>query len=136
MKLQLHRPSPAMVVAVISLFVALGGSAFAYNLGRHSVHSVNLAKLKVRTGKLIDRDTTAYDGSPAAAFGSAKCKRGEKLIEGGYQQRSGSEASVVGHVSTIAAGPIPSERAFAVRMSSDLGGAARDDFLVIALCLP
>jgi hypothetical protein len=145
MKINLPRPSPAMVVALAALVFSLGGNVVAYGLGRNSVHSSDIApgavkasdlgKFRLRVGKLLDRDTTAHDGAVASAFGRARCKRGEQLITGGWRQRSGSEAFVVSHVSGIEAGPVPSERAWAMKMNSDLGGAARQDFVVLAYCL-
>jgi hypothetical protein len=135
MKIKLHRPSPAMAVALIALFVALGGSAIAYTLGRNSVGARELAPVKLRAGKIFDRDTTAHDGSFAAAFGHAVCKPGEQLIGGGLRQHKGSETFVIPFVSTVEEGPLPSKREWVVKMNSDLGGAARQDFTVFAMCL-
>lgn len=145
MKIKLKRPSPAMVVALVALFLAVGGNVLAYGLGRNSVHSRDiapgavrandLAKFKLRAAKVIDRDTTAHDGGFASAFGRAKCKRGEQLIAGGSRQRSGSETFVTPHIEMVEEGPVPAERAWAVKWSSDLGGAAREHFVVFAICL-
>jgi hypothetical protein len=135
MKIKLSLPSPAMAVALIALFVALAGSALAFTLGRNSVGARELAPLKLRAGKIFDRDTTAHDGSFAAATGKAVCKRGEQLIGGGLRQHSGSEAFIVPHISSIEEGPVPAQRAWVVKMNSDLGGAARQDFTVFAWCL-
>jgi hypothetical protein len=139
------RPSPAMVVAMIALFVALGGSAFAYGLGRNSVHSVNIApgavragnlgKLSLRAGKIVDTDTTAGDGAFNPAFGHARCKQGERLISGGLRLHSGGGVFPGQHVSMVESGPVPKQREWAVTMNSDLGGAARQDFTVFAYCL-
>lgn len=139
------RPSPAMVVALLALFVALGGSAFAYGLGRDSVHSANIApgavkasdlgKLSLRSGKIVDSDTTAGDASFNFASGRAACKRGERLISGGLRLRSGGGVFPGQHVSMVESGPVPKQREWAVTMNSDLGGAARKDFVVFAYCL-
>jgi hypothetical protein len=135
MKIKLQRPSPAMVVALLALFIALGGSAIAYTLGRNSVGAHELAPVKLRAGMIFDRDTTAHDGSFAAATGHAVCKRGEQLISGGLRQHSGSENFVIPYVSTVEEGPLPSRREWVVKMNSDLGGTARQDFTVFAMCL-
>jgi hypothetical protein len=135
MKARFTRPSPAMVVALIALFAALGANTLAFALGRNSVGARELAPIKQRAGKIVDRDTTAHDGSFAAAFGHAVCKRGEQLVGGGLRQHSGSETFIVPHASTIEEGPVLSKREWTVKFNSDLGGAARQDFTVFAMCL-
>jgi hypothetical protein len=65
----------------------------------------------------------------------AVCKRGEQLIGGGLRQHKGSETFIIPHVSTVEEGPLPSKREWVVKMNSDLGGAARQDFTVFAMCL-
>ena len=139
------RPSPAMAVAVLALFVALGGSALAYSLGRNSVHSVNIApgavkasdlgKLRLRSGKIVDTDTTAGDGSFNYASGHAACKKGERLISGGIRLRNSGGVFPGNHVSVVDDGPVPKFRQWFVTLNSDLGGAARKDFVVFAYCL-
>jgi hypothetical protein len=145
MKTKFSPLSPAMIVALVSLFVALGGSALAYGLGRNSVHSVNLApgavrspdlgKLTLRSGKLVDGDTTADDGNFNPATGHADCKRGERLISGGLRLRGSGGVFPGQHVSMVESGPVPKLRRWFVTLNSDLGGAARKDFVVFAYCL-
>ena len=145
MKIMRARPSPAMIVAIVSLFVALGGTAAAFTLGRDSVRSVNLApgavqagdlgRLTLRSGKIVDGDTTADDGSFNPATGHADCKRGERLISGGLRLRSSGGVFPGQHVSMVESGPVPKQRQWFVTMNSDLGGAARKDFVVFAYCL-
>jgi len=135
MKIKIRRPSPAMVVALIALILAVAGNAVAFTIGRNSVGARELAPVKLRSGKIFDRDTTAHDGSVAAATGHAACKPGEQLLSGGLRQRSGSEDFVVPYVSTIEESPVLKKREWAVKMKSDLGGAARQDFTVFAMCL-
>lgn len=145
MNIKLHRPSPAMVVALIALFLTLGGSALGYNLGRDSGRSGAVASssgrghhhaiYRLRAGKIVDRDTTPGDGSFNYASGHAQCKRGERLISGGVRLRSGIGSIFPGqHVSLVESGPVPKFREWFVTMNSDLGGAARDDFVVFAYC--
>jgi hypothetical protein len=136
MQLRIRRLNPALIVAVVALVAALGGTAVAFQLGRNSVHAGQLANFKLRFGKVVDRDTTPLDGVVAAAFGHANCKKGEQLMGGGVRQRAGSEQFVVGHISEIEDGPVPGNREYRAKWNSDLGGAARQDFVVYAMCLP
>jgi hypothetical protein len=141
MKIKLHRPSPAMVVALLALFIALGGSALGYGFGRESVNQTALisaqhhARYILRSGKIVDTDTTAHDGVFNEAFGHAQCKRGERLISGGLRLRGGPGSVFPGqNVSMVESGPVPKFRQWFVSFNSDLGGAARKDFVVFAYC--
>jgi hypothetical protein len=144
MKIHVPRPSAAMVVGMLALFVALGGTAFAYSLGRNSVKSANIApgavrasdlgQLNLRSGKIVDTDTTAGDGSFNNAEGHARCKRGERLISGGLRLR-GRNVFPGEHVSMVESGPLPKKNEWAVALNSDLGGGARQDFVIFAYCL-
>jgi hypothetical protein len=134
MKTKIARPSPAMVVAMIALFASLGGSALAVSSGdEKATSSAKRGKLSLRFGKIVDRDTTPLDGSFNFATGHAICKRGERVISGGIRQIAGG-AGVISHIWTVESGPIPAKRGWYVSMNSDLGGAARSDFLVVASC--
>ncbi len=144
MKIRLRRPSPAMVVALLALFLAVGGNVVAYGLGRNSVHSRDIApgavrandlgKFKFRkSGPIADRDTVAHDGIYAEAGGRAKCKRGERLITGGSEATGGEAATP--YMRMVDQGPVPAERAWQVRWASDMGGTAGREFVVVALCL-
>jgi hypothetical protein len=145
MKINPRRPSPAMIVALLALFLAVGGNVVAYGLGRNSVHSRDIApgavrasdlgKFRFRTSSVLDFDRTAHDGNFAPAGGRAKCKPGEQLITGGSRQTSENEAFVIPHIQLVEEGPVPAERAWAVKWSSDLGGAASERFIVFAVCL-
>ncbi|MEX2032660.1 MAG: hypothetical protein WEA81_07315, partial [Dehalococcoidia bacterium] len=83
MKLHPRRPSPAMVVACISLFVALGGTSIAaVQLGRNSVGSkhikngqvkrVDLARNAVTSAKILDASLLAKD------FATGQLPKGDK----------------------------------------------------------
>jgi hypothetical protein len=144
MKIKLRRPSPAMAVALLALFLAVGGNVVAYGLGRNSVHSRDIAPRAVkasdlghlqlrRSGPILDLDTTAHDGIYAEAGGFAKCKRGERLITGGSEATNGK--AVAPYMRIVDEGPSPIEQAWRVRWASDLGGAAGQNFVVVALCL-
>jgi hypothetical protein len=116
---------------MIALFVTLGGSAWAVSSGNDRAST--RGKLSLRFGKLVDRDTTPFDGTRNIAFGHAICAKGERVISGGIRQKAGG-AGVVPHISTVESGPVPNKRGWYVSMSSDLGGAARQDFLVVVNC--
>ncbi len=135
MKARILRPSPSMVIAMIALFISLGGSAVAVT--RNSDQSADRAssrgKLTLRFGKIIDRDTTPFDGSPNPATGHAICDKGERVISGGIRQVGGG-AGMIQFIWTVESGPVPSKRGWYVSMNSDLGGAARKDFLVVVNC--
>jgi hypothetical protein len=145
MKIKLRRASPALAVASIVLFLALGGSAHGLNHGRERAHGENFArgslrverigKLRLRFGKLVDTDTTAGDGVFNAAFGHAVCKRSERVISGGVRQVGGNPGTDAQHIWMVESNHVPSKRAWYIKMNSDLGGGARQDFVVVAYCL-
>lgn len=143
MKIKLRRPSPAMAVALLALFLAVGGNVVVYGVGRNSVHSSDIAPRAVKasdlghfklrkSGPILDPDPTAHDGIYTGAGGRAKCKRGERLITGGSSQTG--EAGTP-YMRVVDEGPVPVEQAWRVRWASDMGGAASEDFVVVALCL-
>lgn len=135
MKTRIPRPSPAMVIAMIALFVSLGGSTVAVTHGDGEANAPRAAhrgKLTLRFGKLIDRDTTPSDGSFFYATGHAICEKGERVISGGVRQHHGGYVGQ--HIWMVESGPVPNKRGWYVQMNSDLGGAAREDFLVVATC--
>jgi len=57
-------PSPALVIALVALFVALGGSAYA--LSRNSVKSKNIKNGAVTTKKIKNKAVTAGKLAPGA----------------------------------------------------------------------
>jgi hypothetical protein len=61
-KQRIHRPSPAMIVAIIALFAALSGSAFAA-LGKNSVGPRQIKAKAVTTGKIANN---AVNGAKVA----------------------------------------------------------------------
>ncbi|MGN6215961.1 MAG: hypothetical protein ACTHN7_03255 [Solirubrobacterales bacterium] len=125
-----------MAVAMIALFIALGGTAFAFSSNNGSSTADRAGgggALTLRFGKLVDRDTTPFDGSFFFATGHAICKKGERVISGGIRQIAGG-AGVISHIWTVESGPVPQKRGWYVSMNSDLGGAARSDFVAVANC--
>src|SRR5262249_33613258 len=55
------RPSHATVIAYLALFVALGGSAYAFHLGKNSVGTKQLRKNAVTGAKVKDNSLTGND---------------------------------------------------------------------------
>jgi hypothetical protein len=134
-----RRPSPALVISVIALCVALAGTAGALP-GRNSVKSNDIARgavrardlggVAVRTEPIRDVDSVANDGIWTPSANSAACRRGERLISGGV--RTGgfpAPASVVVSQSE----PRESKRLWVVSIASDAGGAAHH--AAVAMCL-
>jgi hypothetical protein len=125
-----------MAVAMIALFIALGGTDFAFSDNSNpgtADRAGGRGKPTLRFGKLVDRDGTQFDGSFAEAFGHATCDKGERIISGGVRQIAGG-AGVISHIWTVESGPIPKKRGWYVSMNSDLGGSARSDFVVVVNC--
>jgi len=54
------------------------------------------------------------------------------VISGGVREVHGGNDGQ--HIWMVESGPVPSKRGWYVQMNSDLGGAARKDFLVVATC--
>ena len=90
----------------------------------------------LRTGRIVDTDTTYGDNVFQTASGKAYCKRGEKVITGGLR---------IVNVSGLFGGPartMPGEdgpdltrpAGWSVVFGSDLGGLARRNFRVVVVC--
>lgn len=130
MKIKLSRHSAIVVVAAI-VMLALGGSALARS-GPTASRAAHHGKIKYRFGKIVDTDTTANDGQFNYAHGHANCKHNERLISGGLRWHHGSITAITGHFQMVESGPF--RREWRVTAGSDMGGAARADFLVVASC--
>jgi hypothetical protein len=130
MKIKLRRRTAVVGVAAI-VMLTLGGSALAQS-GQAAARAAHQGKIKYRFGKIVDTDTTANDGQFNYAHGHANCKHGERLISGGLRLHHGSLTAIIGHFQMVDSGPI--KREWAVTASSDMGGAARADFVVVASC--
>lgn len=99
---RIRHPSPAMVVAMIALFFALGGAAGAVTavpLAKRALSADNAKKL---SGKTLDQvvDQGAAEPGPAlvatrvgtvtlpadqGAYVEARCEAGERAVSGGYR---------------------------------------------------
>lgn len=134
-----RRPSPALVVSMIALGVALAGTAGALP-GKNSVRSNDIAKgavraqdlgaVVVRTAAIRDIDPAAGDGVWTSSTNSAFCRRGERLVSGGV--RTGT-FPVPTEVRIGQSEPRESKRQWAATISTDTGGSAR--YGVVAMCL-
>jgi hypothetical protein len=133
-----RRPSPALVISLIALAVALAGTAGALP-GRNSVKSNDIAhgavragdlgSVVVRTAPIPDSDPSANDGIWTSSLNSASCRRGERLIGGGV--RTGQAAP--GKVAISQSEPRESKRLWVAMITTDTGGAAR--YSAAAMCL-
>jgi hypothetical protein len=101
----IRMPSPAMMVALLALFVALSGTAVAAGvvpLAKRALVADNAKKLNgqtltaivggIGTGipNLVSVKTAAWSLNPnVGADFSAVCGTGEKVIAGGYDNPSG-----------------------------------------------
>jgi hypothetical protein len=64
-RIKRHRPSPAMLVALIALFVALGGTSYAaLKLPANSVGSAQVINGSLQTGDLAKKTAAALKGKP------------------------------------------------------------------------
>ena len=100
--LNLRRPSPALVVAVIALFVALSGTAAAAGvvpLAKKALFAKNAAKLQGKTAAQVAaipgpaRTAAALVSTASTAFSLApseekdvgiQCDSGAKAVSGGF----------------------------------------------------
>lgn len=144
--MRLPRMSPALVVALIAVFIGLGGTAVAaFVLGKNSVRSKNiapnqvrasdLAVVKVRLGSLSALDPVAGDGLFTEVEGQARCRAGEQLLSGGVHFLASPNLNQPVRASILDSSPDLRSRAWRVRISSDLGAETRKRFRVYAVCL-
>jgi hypothetical protein len=134
-----RRPSPALVISLIALAVALAGTAGALP-GRNSVKSNDIAHGAVRAGDLgavavrsepiRDLDPVANDGVWTQSANSAACRRGERLIAGGG--RTG-QFPAPPNVVISQSEPRESKRLWVVSIASDAGGGGH--YAAVAMCL-
>ena len=69
-RLKQSRPNHAVVVAYLALFVALGGSAYAFHLGKNSVGPKQLKRNAVTTAKIKNEAVTAGKVKKGALTGT------------------------------------------------------------------
>jgi len=108
---RVHRPSPALVVAVIALFVSLGGTAVAAGvvpLAKRALSADNAKRLGGQTADAIAASAATRPGPASSAAGLvtiktaqwslapgamndfvATCESGQKAVGGGYEDPGG-----------------------------------------------
>jgi hypothetical protein len=69
-KTRSFRPSPAVVISCLALFLALTGSAFAVGIAKNSVRSAQIADGTVRTIDLRDNSVSSPKIAPDAVTGT------------------------------------------------------------------
>jgi hypothetical protein len=133
-----RRPSPALVISLIALAVALAGTAGALpgrnsvksnDIAPKSVHARHLGGTVLHVTPLIDRDSTAGDGVWTTSTDSAVCRSG-RLLSGGVRTGQFPPPSAAAVTQTE---PRPGNRQWVGSVSTDTGGTAR--FSVVAYCL-
>jgi hypothetical protein len=98
-------PSPALVIASLALFVALGGTAFAAGIVPHARVADNSLKLQGKSaaevaalapapstvGGLVSIHSTPWSlaGNQEASF-TARCDAGQRAVGGGYDNPTGA----------------------------------------------
>ena len=104
--LRIHRPSPALVIAVLALFVALSGSAVAAGIVPLASLANNAKKLQGKTAVQVAALAPAKPATSAAGLVAVKsapwslggdqentftvaCDAGQKASGGGYDNPSG-----------------------------------------------
>ena len=71
----IRRPSPAMLVALIALFVAMGGSALAVTAAKNSVKSKSIKNGQVKTKDLANAAVNARSSPMPPLNGQAHGQR-------------------------------------------------------------
>jgi hypothetical protein len=114
------RPSPAFVLAAISLFISLSAGAYAISLGRGVVRARNIRHGAVRTVKLADGAVTTVklaDGSVTTGKIVDKAVTSPKLAGNAVDSSKVADGSLLG--SDIATGTITGGNI----LDSSIGGA-------------
>lgn len=77
-----HRPSPAMIVALVALFVAMSGASYAAILAKNSVGPKQLQKDAVRSPKVKDHSLKAIDFAEGQIPAGPQGPKGEQGAPG------------------------------------------------------
>jgi hypothetical protein len=106
---RIPHPSPAMVVALLALFVALSGTAVAAGIVPHARLADNATKLQGKTptqvaalapapaslaGYLTVKSASWTLAASAVGDFTAACDSGQKAVGGGYDSPNGSGLGV------------------------------------------
>lgn len=112
MKRRWRAPSPSLIVALVALFVALGGTAYAASsLPKNSVGAKQLKKNAVTSAKIKNGSVTKKKISKAT-IAALKGSRGPQGLQGqqgpqGAQGPAGPGGSILAFDANATAGPTP-----------------------------
>lgn len=102
------RPSPAMVVAFIALFIAIGGSSYAVTrLPNNSVGPKQLKRNAVTGAKVKNRSLTAADIKVASLAGVASAASATNATNAANATHAGAAAALDRVAYARAAGAVP-----------------------------
>jgi hypothetical protein len=106
MKIKVTRPSPAMIVALIALFAALSGTAFAA-LGKNSVGTRQLKAKAVTAGKIANNAVTSAKVAKNSLTG-ADINVGAlgTIPSAGHAASAGNADTVSGHGASCPGGTV------------------------------
>lgn len=119
-----RRPSPAMVVALIALFVALGGSSYAVvKLGRNAVKAQNIAPNAVTSSKVKDHSLRTGDFKPGEIPSGAQGPAGATGAQGakgdtGATGATGAPGTALAYASIAASGMVDPSRSKNIAQSN------------------
>ncbi len=150
----------ANVVALLALFAALGGSAYAIHLGKNAVKTRNIKNGAVTEAKLAPGAVSASKLAPGAvkspsvvvpldskplndgsnALPTAVCQPGEVAVGGGgYTAATGTDIQFVGlrplQADTSSANTGDTPGAYYAEFTNAGGGAGNTTALAMALCV-
>jgi hypothetical protein len=131
---RIPRPSPALIVALVALFVALSGTAVAAGIVAHARLADNAKKLSGKTATQVAAMAPAptslagyitvktaswsLSGKQASDF-TAACDSGQKAIAGGYDNPQGDALALDTRPSSDGSG----WRVFLVNLSDSAGAS-------------
>ncbi|MBW8060752.1 MAG: hypothetical protein FVQ78_10650 [Solirubrobacterales bacterium] len=118
------RPSPALVISVLALLVALGGTSYAAS----KVGGSDLKSIKVRTA-----NTTMQPGAETSL--KRKCKKGEQYISGGFDTTPTDAPGQPINISSATSSTNAKNKANGFFFRGTNTGAQASPVIVTALCL-
>jgi hypothetical protein len=90
MKRRLKAPSPALVISLIALFVALGGTTYAAtSLRKNSVGTAQLKNGAVTKKKINKKTIAALKGNQGPPAGANAIVRSAQFVVGAHSQNGG-----------------------------------------------
>src|SRR3954447_25663280 len=113
--LALRRPSPSMIVALLALFVALGGSSYAaLRVGSKQIVNNSVRSKDVRNGTLRGKDSgkNTYTGKQIKESSLGKVRSAGSADNAANATSAGNAATLGGHGASFFAPMGPSGQAF------------------------